>query len=142
MRAKVTLDSTNAETKAHPVRSLQLHRRFLLAAIADASLVDDIPNGVNLSLVPTDDPALAEQEIELGLTALRQGRDVYFKHIRLADLPHPPVADSQRTAGLKRTAYNWDGSIHSVDVMDDEGHWHSLDPIQGEPPLGTDHSSD
>lgn len=51
------------------------------AAIDDASVLDDIPNGAVLVLLPADDPAFAEEALALGVKAVREGRNVYFKHL-------------------------------------------------------------
>lgn len=50
--------------------------------VADPALLDDIPDGVTLVLVPSDDPELAAAEIANGMAALRRGADVYFRHVR------------------------------------------------------------
>ncbi|MGH2533804.1 MAG: hypothetical protein ACRDJW_16045 [Thermomicrobiales bacterium] len=68
-------------------RSLELARRFGLAVIQNPSLLDDIPDGVNLILVADDDLELAAMKIEIGVAAVRRGDDVYFRHVCLADLP-------------------------------------------------------
>jgi hypothetical protein len=51
------------------------------AAMDDASVLDDIPNGAVLILLTADDPAFNEESIALGVQAVRQGRNVYFKHL-------------------------------------------------------------
>jgi len=68
-------------------RSLELSRRWAKAVLADPALLDGIPDGCDLELLPDDDPELAELNVELGLAALRRGFNVYFRHVRLSDLP-------------------------------------------------------
>ncbi len=55
------------------------------AIIADPSLLDDIPNGATLVLLPDDDPGRAAERKALGLAALERGESVYFK--RVSHLP-------------------------------------------------------
>lgn len=55
------------------------------AIIADPSLLDDIPNGATLVLLPDDDPDRSEERKALGLAALERGESVYFKRV-----PHLP----------------------------------------------------
>ena len=50
-------------------------------------MLDEIPNGVTLVLVPTDDPEVARREVEHGLAILGRGKDVYFRHVAPADVP-------------------------------------------------------
>jgi Family of unknown function (DUF5647) len=68
-------------------KGFDLSRRWGLAVIDNPSLLDEIPDGANLVLVPDDDPAFAEAKIELGIAAVRRGENVYFRHVRAADLP-------------------------------------------------------
>ncbi len=56
---------------------------FTRAIFADPSILDDIPDGVMLVLIPDDDPELAAAEIEIA--AVRWGEDVYFRHLRPGD---------------------------------------------------------
>jgi len=68
-------------------RSLDLTRRFGLSALANPSILDGVPDGATLVLVPNDDPERAEEEIATGMIALRRDKDVYFRRVRVADLP-------------------------------------------------------
>jgi hypothetical protein len=68
-------------------KSFDLARRWGLALIDDPALLDEIPQGANLVLVPDDDPAFADAKIELGIAAIRRGENVYFRHVRTGDLP-------------------------------------------------------
>jgi hypothetical protein len=100
---------------------------FYREAETDPTILERIPFGVTLVLVPDDDPELATIEIEIGQMALRQGRDVYFRHVRIADLPTPPDDDDvSLPAGLRRTLFRPDGSVESVTVLDEEGEWRPL----------------
>ncbi|HEV2108671.1 MAG TPA: hypothetical protein VGR16_10450 [Thermomicrobiales bacterium] len=72
---------------AFVAKQLDLLRRFTLAAAADEDLLDSIPNGVTLVLLPDDDPAFVEREVSTGLDAIRRGEDVYFLHVEVSSLP-------------------------------------------------------
>ena len=66
-------------------RSIGLGFDFNRAIIADPSILDGVPDGAVVVLIPPDDPALAAHEINTGLALLRQGCDVYFRHVRPGD---------------------------------------------------------
>ena len=61
-------------------KSIALTADFIAAAIDDASILDGIPPGAVLVLLPDDDPAFVDESIALGVAAIRQGRDVVFRH--------------------------------------------------------------
>ena len=68
-------------------KDIELTRRFTLAMLADPSLVEEVPDGVLLELLPDDDPDHAAVALTRCLDAVRTGRNVYFRHVRMADLP-------------------------------------------------------
>lgn len=76
-------------------KDLELTRVFSLAVIEDPTILEDIPNGVLLMLMPDDDPEYSATCIERGLAAVAQGRDVYFRRF--------PQRDSERRV-LEREA--------------------------------------
>jgi hypothetical protein len=52
------------------------------AIIDDPSILEQIPNGAMLVLLPTNaEEAFIERSIETGLDMLRQGHNVYFRHL-------------------------------------------------------------
>lgn len=53
---------------------------FIEAAFDDASVLAGIPDGALLILLPEDDASFLEQSIALGIDAVREGRDVVFRH--------------------------------------------------------------
>jgi hypothetical protein len=53
---------------------------FTQAILVDPSLLDDVPHGATLVLLPDDDPEFVERSIQRGVEAIRHGRDVYFRH--------------------------------------------------------------
>ncbi len=69
-------------------KDLELTRVFSLAIIDDPAILEDIPNGVLLMLMPDDDPEYTAISIERGMAAVAQGRDVYFRRF--------PQRDSER----------------------------------------------
>ena len=112
-------------------RRLDLHARYVEAGLSDTSLLEDIPRGVTFLLLPDDDPAFVEREIALAAAAAREGKDVYLRHVRVADLPpsRPPRGDRP---GDRRVTYGPDGTITANLVYGADGAWHETD----EPPPG------
>lgn len=54
---------------------------FAEAALNDGALLDDVPYGVHLILVPPDaDPAYLEQAFARARASIARGEDVLFKH--------------------------------------------------------------
>lgn len=70
-----------------PDRNLSLASEFLQAVLDDPALVEQIPDGVTLVLIPNDDPELARFNLDLGWKAVLAGEDVYFRHVRGAATP-------------------------------------------------------
>lgn len=66
-------------------RVFDLLDEFTQSAIADPLLLDGIPNGATLVLLPDDDPEFVERSIQRGVDAIRQGRNVYFRHVGQGD---------------------------------------------------------
>ena len=127
------------EAASVEARSNALWSRFHAAIFDDPGILDDIPNGATLILVPDDDPALAAREVALGQEALAAGRDTYFRHVRVADLPEAPAAsDVTTTVGSRRTLFGWDGSVARQDVVGPDGRWHPVDPPVPVRPLGAE----
>lgn len=78
---------TRYDDKLQTDKRLELVRRFTLAGFEDTSIFETIPNDVHLFLLPDDDKEFVEHELRIGARAARRGDNVYFKHIRTADLP-------------------------------------------------------
>lgn len=55
---------------------------FTQAIVDDPSVLDDIPNGSTLVLIPDDNPELAEANLKRGIDAARRGSDVYIRHVK------------------------------------------------------------
>lgn len=82
-----TVPTTEADATDQVDKRLDLIRRFTLAGFADTSLFDAVPQDVLLFLLPDDDPAFVAREIAAGAESAQHGQNVYFRHVRVADLP-------------------------------------------------------
>jgi len=60
-------------------RDTELHAAFVDAYFEDTTILEEIPNGSALFLIPDDDPELAESNLQSALDAARQGYDVYIR---------------------------------------------------------------
>lgn len=65
-------------------KAISLTAGFIETAVDDSSVLEGIPQGAILVLLPPEDPALVEESTVLGIVAVRQGRDVTFRHAVLA----------------------------------------------------------
>ena len=86
MAIDVTL-SIDPDSKEQTDKRLDLVRRFTLAGFADTTLLEALPNDTMLFLLPDDDDEYVERELRIGAHIAQRGENVYFKHIRTADLP-------------------------------------------------------
>ena len=81
MTATTTLDET--DVRALERQNIALTADFLAAAVDDPTILDDIPNGCVLILLPDDaDEAFVEANLALARDAIREGRDVYVRHLK------------------------------------------------------------
>lgn len=69
-----------AQAKSLEARDNDLHSAFIDAYFEDVSILEDIPNGSALILVPDDDPELAEANLKRAVEAVQNGYDVYIRH--------------------------------------------------------------
>ncbi len=99
------------------------------AVFADATILDDIPQGVTLVLLPEHDPELAESEMAKGMAAVRSDQNVYFRHLIEADLPSGSIASPPSPQQLRRTVFNADGSVASYQALGPDGAWHALTEV-------------
>ena len=67
-------------------KRLELIRRFTLASFADTSLFNAVPQEVLLFLSLDDDSDVV-REIAAGTESAQHGQNVYFHHVRVANLP-------------------------------------------------------
>ena len=72
----------------------RLHATLGRRIIADPAILNEIPNGAALVLLPHDaDDAFIEANIVLGLDALKKGRSVYFKRLEPGEWGITPVGE-------------------------------------------------
>jgi uncharacterized protein YjiK len=74
-------------TAARITKNLELARRFTLSIFEDPEILESIPDGISLVLVPDDDEELARANLESALNTARSGRDVLIRHVRPSELP-------------------------------------------------------
>lgn len=67
-------------------KDLEYTRVFTLAILDDPTILEDVPNGVLLVLMPDDDPEYTAISVERGMKAVARGEDVYFRRF-----PHNDV---------------------------------------------------
>jgi hypothetical protein len=65
-------------------RNMALAANLMAAQLENPNALAEIPNGATLILIPDDDPELARFNRDLGLQALEEGEDVYFRHVSRA----------------------------------------------------------
>lgn len=63
-------------------RNMDLSFEFARGIFENPEILDEIPDGATLVLLPDDDPSLLQEKMELGMRALRRGEDVYFRHVK------------------------------------------------------------
>jgi hypothetical protein len=78
--------STQADADVFTDKRLNLVRRYTNASLSDALSHPPLPDSL-VFLLPDDDPTFVEHELAVGTTIARRGEDVYFRHIRTAELP-------------------------------------------------------
>jgi hypothetical protein len=69
-------------TPAEPVKR-NIDAAFAVAeAIIDTPALEDaIPDGATVIFISNDDPASLDENIALGIAAIRSGENVYFMHV-------------------------------------------------------------
>lgn len=68
------------QAKSVTERDIELSVAFVNAFYDDVSILDDIPNGSTLVLLPDDDPELAKFNLEQAVRSAQNGADVYIRH--------------------------------------------------------------
>lgn len=72
--------SSVKQVKSLDERDTELHSAFIRAYVEDVSILEDIPSGSALILLPDDDPELTEANLRHAVDTARQGYDVYIRH--------------------------------------------------------------
>ena len=116
------------EQQEHVDKRLDLASRFLQAGIADPTRLPKVPEDAVTYLLPDDDPAFVEQELAAAADSARRGRDVHLHRVHVADLPELATEPSGPPVGLRRTFFEWDGSIASQELCGPDGEWHKVEP--------------
>lgn len=65
-------------------RNLELAGDLLLSRLDDPALLEQVPAGATLVLIPDGDPTLAEHNLALARRVFATGRNVYLYHMRAA----------------------------------------------------------
>ncbi len=73
------LDAITAGT-----RNAELAFDLLQAQLANPELLNEIPNGATVVLIPEDDPELAEYNFGVARTLVARGKNVFLKRVRTA----------------------------------------------------------
>lgn len=72
---------SNAATPGAVDRDTNLWVTFTQAIVDDPSILEDVPEGATVVLIPNDDPELAEVNYQRAIEAARRGADVYIRHM-------------------------------------------------------------
>lgn len=86
------------DTDSMTMRNISLAWEYVRAIVNDPTIGETIPRGVTLALIPDDEADLAAHNIDLAIRSIRAGKDVYVRHVRLADLP--PLGEAPEGAGF------------------------------------------
>jgi hypothetical protein len=62
-------------------RNIDMGFDFIQQTMEDPALLENIPNGTAVVHIPNDDPELAEHNLELAVSVVRKGFDVYIRHV-------------------------------------------------------------
>src|SRR5687768_10897991 len=87
---KTTKTELDEATISRVTRNIELAGRFTLSIFNDPSILDEIPHGGEIVLIPDDDPELAESNLQGGIRSVRAGKNITFRHIRAAEVPKLP----------------------------------------------------
>ncbi|HLI50705.1 MAG TPA: DUF5647 family protein [Thermomicrobiaceae bacterium] len=63
---------------------------FARSIVDDPTILDEIPDGATLVLVPDSDPKTINTNLELARAALERGEDVYLRHVHHASRNREP----------------------------------------------------
>jgi hypothetical protein len=65
-----------------PERNITLSFEFAKSIIDDPAILEEIPDGATLVLLPADEPDLARENLRLGIEAAERGENVYIRHVK------------------------------------------------------------
>lgn len=70
------------EKAGFPERNVTLSFEFAKSIIDDPAILEEIPDGATLVLLPDDEPDLARENLRLGIETAQRGEDVYIRHVK------------------------------------------------------------
>jgi hypothetical protein len=62
-------------------RNITLSFEFARSIVDNPSILDEIPDGATLILLPSDEPDLVRENLRLGIAAAERGENVYLRHV-------------------------------------------------------------
>jgi hypothetical protein len=80
----VTAENTPLDAITAGTRNAELAFDLLQAQLANPELLNEIPNGATVVLIPEDDPALAEYNFGVARALIARGKNVYLKRVLTA----------------------------------------------------------
>jgi len=78
---------TSTSSTGMAERNISAAFNFLAQIVDDPTILDTIPDRANIVFIPRDDPEAAAENIQLGVSIVRSGSDVYFRHIETVGDP-------------------------------------------------------
>jgi hypothetical protein len=92
MSAQPAMVATGALSKAEQIeRNLDLARDHLQAILDNPDLLDEIPDGATVVLLPAGDPELFETNLRIAVSRARQRDNVYLRHVGREGTPLRPA---------------------------------------------------
>ena len=86
----MTAQSTPLDAITAGTRNAELAFDLLQSQMANPELLNEIPNGATVVLIPQDDPELAEYNFGVARTLVARGKNVFLKRVRgAAPAPTP-----------------------------------------------------
>ncbi|TVR75569.1 MAG: hypothetical protein EA415_03570 [Sphaerobacteraceae bacterium] len=62
-------------------RNITLSFEFARSIVDNPSILDEIPDGATLILLPSDEPDLVRENFRLGIAVAERGENVYLRHV-------------------------------------------------------------
>lgn len=89
------IEEDTADVDAQVVRDSEWTLEFLQSILADPSILDEIPEGATVYLLPDDDPGLVEANLKGAERARQRGYPVYVRR-----MPSRQAAENGRQPGM------------------------------------------
>ncbi len=80
----MTAETTPLDAITAGTRNAELAFDLVQAQLANPELLNEIPNGATVVLIPEDDPELAEYNFGVARTLVARGKNVFLKRVRSA----------------------------------------------------------